>query len=339
MDKRLLQVRRTFIISIVGLVTATLAALTGTLLLANIIGYDDRVSGNAIHDLTSGYPEVTAYLESQKDAEPHFETIATLVKQEQERRVGEIILIAAIPLVVASGIIGYVLARRLLQPVAESYEAQERFIQDAAHELRNPLAAMSATLEATKIKSSASSKKQLMDRLERQTKRLISINEDLLFLQRAPEALTNKLTDVSEQTRKIIAELKPYSEDMKIKVTKSISDGCKVAIMPRDYEIVVRNLLENAIKYSKPNSTVSVDLTRTTKEVILEIQDHGIGIPSEELAEITKRFYRATNTGEYSGTGLGLALVQKVVSVYKAELDIKSTESKGTTVRVTFQTK
>lgn len=338
MDKRLGQVRRTFIISIVGLVTATLVALTGTLLITNSIGYDNAVTGQAIADLTKEYPEVTAYLEDQKAAEPHFETIATLVKQSQERRVAEVILIAALPLIIASGLVGFVLANRLLKPVEESYEAQERFIQDAAHELRNPLAAMSASIETAKLQPSPASQKQLIERLERQTKRLISINEDLLFLQRIPEVDTHNKTNVSQISNAIIAELQTTALEKKVNIKPTITANCTAKILARDYEIVFRNILENAIKYSTPKSVVTVDLTQTGKELVLEINDTGIGIPKTELSQITKRFYRGTNTREFSGTGLGMALVQKVTNVYKADLHIKSTERKGTTVQVIFHT-
>jgi signal transduction histidine kinase len=336
MNEKLSRVKRTFIISIVGLVTATVLVLTGTLLVANIVGYDNRVSGTAITDLTTDYPEVRAYLQSQKAAEPHFETIATLVKQEQERRLGEIILLAALPIIVVSGIIGYILARRLLEPVSESYEAQERFIQDAAHELRNPLAAMSATIEASKVNKQKPDKQKLVERLERQTKRLININEDLLYLQRAPEAYASKSTNITELTHKVVGELRMFAEDAKITLTTSIADDTVIKIVGRDYEIVVRNLIENAIKYSLENSTVAIRLSRKSKSAILEVQDYGIGIPEKDLHQITKRFYRASNIGEIHGSGLGLALVQKVVDTYNARLSIQSNVGSGTTMRITF---
>jgi len=80
MKQRLRRIERTFIISIVGLVIAALLTLVGTLLIANLARYDQRVSTDNINELIVEYPEVASYLQSQKPAEPHFVTIATLVK-------------------------------------------------------------------------------------------------------------------------------------------------------------------------------------------------------------------------------------------------------------------
>jgi signal transduction histidine kinase len=338
MNQRLARVERTFIVSIVGLVIVALATLTGTLLITNLARYDRQVSAQDISTLTQTYPEVAAYLDSQKPAEPHFVTIATLVKQSQERAILQIVLLAALPITIASAGIGVLISRKLLRPVSESYEAQERFIQDAAHELRNPLAAMSATLETAKLpkRQTPADMRETVERLERQTARLIQINEDLLYLQRRADASNARHINISRLAEELVKDFLPLAREKDITFNPTITPGMHLTISPKDFEIVLRNLLDNAFKYTPNKGTVSCSLTRRKDQTILRIRDSGIGIPDKELVHVTERFYRAANTSSQPGSGLGLALVQKVVEAYGAKLLISSKPGHGTTVRVIF---
>lgn len=331
MKQRLKRIERTFVISIVGLVLATLLTLVGTLLITNVAGYDKKVSPESINKLITDYPDVANYLESQKKSEAHFVTIATLVKQNQQRSVWHIVIWAALPIILTSAVLSFIISRRLLRPVEESYAAQERFIQDAAHELRNPLAAMSATLETAKISDDNAT---TIARLERQTKQLIRINEDLLFLQRAAEPSNAKQQDISLLADSVIEQLRPTANDKRIIITSDITPHLKYKILPRDFELVLRNLLDNAIKYSPEKSKVMVELKHKNKHIELSVTDNGIGIPANELSSVTDRFYRAKNSSAQHGSGLGLALVQKVVDAYGASMTI--TSHNGTKIVIKF---
>lgn len=337
MKQRLARIQRTFIISVVGLVIAALVTLTGTLVVANVARYDQQVSANDINELIRSYPEVASYLDSQKPAEPHFVTIATLVKQNQERAVLKIVVWSALPIIFASALIGVFISRRLIKPVSDSYAAQERFIQDAAHELRNPLAAMSATIETAKLDTHGKKHTETIARLDRQTYRLIQINEGLLFLQRAaePDAVVN--LEISKYSQQLLRDLSPAIKDKQLTVVKKITPNLRLKIVPRDYEIVLRNLTENAIKYTPRGGKIIVSLKKSASFVELNVKDNGIGIPKNELSSVTKRFYRAKNANALNGTGLGLSLVQKVADAYKAVLSLESTDGKGTNVQVRFK--
>jgi len=224
---------------------------------------------------------------------------------------------------------GLIISRRLLRPVEESYAAQERFIQDAAHELRNPLAAMSATLETAKI---SKDKTLTIDRLERQTKRLIQINEDLLFLQRSPEPDNIKQQDISYLANKIISELSLSAKEKKIKINAEVQNNLKIKILPRDFELVLRNLIDNALKYSDSGTFISVKVRKHDRRIKIQVTDQGIGIPINEISSVTQRFYRAKNSSTIQGSGLGLALVQKVVDAYGGSIRI--TSKSGTTITI-----
>ena len=99
-------------------------------------------------------------------------------------------------------------------------------------------------------------------------------------------------------------------------------------------KIALKNIIDNACKYS--DKEVNVTLYREQQQIILDIEDRGIGIPQEEIEHIFQSFYRGSNTRDYAGQGIGLSLTLKIISAYHAKLDISSEIEKGTKVRVIF---
>ena len=335
MKKRLAAIQKTFTLSITTLVVISIATLTIALVLTSAVTYKQQVSPNHIAQLVSNNPEIAAYIESQKSASPHFVALATKVKQEQQRKLAQTALLVSIPVILISLIVGKSIAKKLIKPVEDSFETQERFIQDAAHELRNPLAAMSASLEAAHIKKQPNDAdyQALIQKLNRQTKQLIDINEDLLFLQKKAESFKGK-TNLDDLCHDVLDSFSEKIQDKKVHVVTKISSDIVVAIRPKDFEIILRNLLDNAVKYSPPNGTVRIALTKKDAFAYLHISDEGIGIPENEVSLVTKRFYRASNTGSISGSGLGLSLVQKVIDSYGGKFVMKSKQQKGTVALV-----
>lgn len=104
--------------------------------------------------------------------------------------------------------------------------------------------------------------------------------------------------------------------------------------LPYLLKIALKNIIDNACKYS--DKEVNVTLYREQQQVILDIEDRGIGIPQEEIEHIFQSFYRGSNTRDYAGQGIGLSLTLKIISAYHAKLDISSEIEKGTKVRVIF---
>lgn len=334
MQERLHTIQKSFVASIVGLVLCTMLALAGALVLVDIATYSRQISSTNIADLTSNHSDVSAYLESQKAASPHFVTIANLVKQDQQQALAKAFILVAAPIIIISLVVGYIIAKRLLQPVADSYEARDRFIQDAAHELRNPLAAMSATIETALAKPKQDEETlQTMRRLERQTNRLIQINEDLLYLQRASEAFGGR-TNVAKIVHSVGQSLQAQADEKSIQLQITAPQTTMISIRPRDFEIVVRNLIDNAIKYSHVGGEVTITLEPNTKGCILTVTDTGIGIAASDQSKIIDKFYRGKNTTAIAGNGLGLALVDKVTTSYKGTLTITSKLGAGSTFSV-----
>lgn len=98
--------------------------------------------------------------------------------------------------------------------------------------------------------------------------------------------------------------------------------------------LVARNLIANAIKYSMIKGNVTIDIHKDENKAVMSVSDTGIGIPAAELAKVSNKFFRATNTGEITGSGLGLFIVRNIVTGHGGTMDIQSREGSGTKVTI-----
>ncbi len=333
-------IKRLFTVSIVMLTTASILALGLMLYESNTIKYSSDVNSSELQQLVADNPELVEYLQSEHQNEAHFLKISSLVQQNQQRELGRLIVYLTLPVIAISGLIGYLLSKKLLSPVEEAQASQDRFIQDAGHELRNPLATMQAVLDnAEQEKSITANKyKNLIVSLKRQVKRLVNINEDLIYLERY--VVEDKLSkiNVSELLLDVIEDMQTQATEKNIRFKTEIEPNIYLIINTKDFVKLTKNIIENAIKYSKKSSkTITVQLNRSKSKVILSVADRGVGIPEDQLDKITERFFRAKNVNSYEGTGLGLSIVKKVAERYGAKLTINSKLGKGTSVQIEFK--
>lgn len=329
MERIIKKTRRLFIATIV-LVVASVVALSWAILQTynvQTIGSEAHVS--EIKVPAADNPAFAQYLEQEKEYQAHFITLANSIKQQEQDRLTRALAATSIIAILAGVIIAVVAAKKLTKPVVEAYESQERFVQDAAHELRNPLAALTAALQQTKQNS------PIITIFRRQTKRLIGINEDLLFLERRTKQVPQNI-NISELLRDVLEEVQPIANKKKLTVKTSIDDEIYKVIAPNDYVRLVKNIIDNAIKYTPSGKTVSISQRKEKGSIIIKVNDQGIGIPEDDLPNIGDRFFRASNTGEYHGTGLGLAIVKKILNTYGGNLNIESRKNKGTSITVSL---
>lgn len=337
-EKRLSQIKTRFVITIVILATVSVAALAITLSATNAVSFNKDISPQKIDTLTKNYPEVTQYLTEQKQYEAHFVTLANLVKSDQQQLLMNALLYTVLPILLLVGIVSFFVAHKLLRPIKESFESQEQFLQDAAHELRNPLAALYAVAQEAKARPKNSNLTDIMDTIERQVKQVVKLNEDLLALEKAKTAITETLPhNISDLTYDVIDGLTFKANSLRVKITTDIAPDINALIRDEDWVCICNNLIDNAIKYSKPKSIVNVQLTKNKKRAVLVVTDQGIGIPEREIKKIGNRFYRGTNSGRVTGTGLGIAIVNQTVISYKGSLSVRSEQNKGTVVTVDVQ--
>jgi signal transduction histidine kinase len=326
-------------LTLLTMLVATFCALlsvVGTYFIAQA-RMDQSINAARLGQLAEVNPELSKYLDSQEGYSAHFDSIAQIIQREDRKQ-----LLSSLPLVfgsvfVVSSLLGWLLAQKLLQPVNEAYAVQRRFMQDAAHELRNPLAAMKSILQqslAQKINDKRLSAN--LASLERQTDHLTNITTDLLLLERT-ESKPVKSIDIVPLLHDVIEGLHYKSQRKGVKVVVAAPDTLNAVISPSHFVAISKNIIDNAIKFSPSGkkAVVTVNLANRSGGWKLTVIDKGVGIKKSEHKHLTQRFYRASNSVEIEGTGLGLAIVSKYVSLYEGNLQIISSPGKGTTVTIT----
>lgn len=263
------------------------------------------------------------------------------VIQEMKNHVVMVLLgINGVILVVMGGL-SYFLAGQTLRPIQEMMETQDRFISDASHELKTPLTAMKSSLEVyvRDPKLTLHEAKSVLKDNINEVNRLQLLSESLLTLSESDiqSSFTSVVLDeVMYQSVRLIG----HSADKKqIRITiPSFGDVTVSGDKSKLIELFVI-LLDNAVKYSDKNSTISISKQIHKKGIEIHIQDEGCGIDENDLPHIFDRFYRsdsARKKQEVGGYGLGLSIAKKITEVHDGQIKITSKQQKGTTVSLWF---
>ena len=221
-----------------------------------------------------------------------------------------------------------------------------RFIADASHELRTPLVSVRGYAELYRM--GALNDKQKLDdamtRIESEAVRMTGLVESLLALARLEE--TDKLEKTQVNLAEVCADASKdatVASEVRITLTKLDgtdlgSDAVYAMVDLNAIKQVVINLLSNASRFTPKNSSIEVALGVEGKHVILEVRDHGEGIPAELRDKVFERFYRADNSRnrETGGNGLGLAIVRALVEGHKGTIQALETPGGGATFRVSL---
>jgi signal transduction histidine kinase len=145
-----------------------------------------------------------------------------------------------------------------------------------------------------------------------------------------------RVVNVGELTRNAIQAFQPYAIQKGIEFTVSCNDPVLMEADPSDLEIVLNNLISNAVKYNIDNGKVTITISDTDKEVKIEVADTGIGMTTEEIEKVFREFTRIKNekTKNIPGSGLGLAIVKKITELYNGSIEVESEPEKGSIFRI-----
>ena len=203
---------------------------------------------------------------------------------------------------------------RLLGRIDRSMQAQRRFVADAAHELRSPLTAMSLQAERLMAADMSGEARQRLLALTDGLKRNRVMLDQLLALARSQQSAPDAETRVSlQQTiRLVIEDLYPLAEEREIDLGVVGGDDAAIGIHPLELQMLIKNLVDNAIRYSPRGGRVDVLVAPDAHVVDLIVDDTGPGIPGAERERVFDPFYRILGNGRGSGSGLGLAIVRAV---------------------------
>lgn len=227
---------------------------------------------------------------------------------------------------------------RMMAELQKSFLLQKQFSADAAHELRTPLAVMQAKLDVFALKNSGDSQiNALISSLNQQLERLSRLIEDLLWFSQDLPLETMESVPLDPLFCDVAEELSGLSEEKGVAVQIQPTT-CYVLGQDRLLERVFYNLLENAIKYSPPQTTVRIQVQRIADKLQIRICDEGEGIPIEYRESIFQPFFRVdqSRSRAIGGNGLGLAVCKKILERHHAQICILPNHPKGSIFQITF---
>jgi two-component system, OmpR family, phosphate regulon sensor histidine kinase PhoR len=213
------------------------------------------------------------------------------------------------------------------------------FVANASHELKTPVASIQALAET--MAATASGEPEAVARfarqLEREAIRLSRLVSDLLDLSRLEVGTADQnVLRLDELVRSEAELLRGRAEDAGVAFASTADSPLEVIGSDRDLRLLVRNLLENAIQYTRPGGSVGVSAGREGDWAVLVVRDTGIGIPSKDQGRVFERFYRVdrARSRETGGTGLGLSIVKHVAENHGGTVSVESALGEGSTFTV-----
>lgn len=225
-----------------------------------------------------------------------------------------------------SGLSGYFLAGKTLNPIAKMMDEQKDFVSNASHELRTPLAALKSQIEVALRSKSISTKeaKEILKSNLEDVNNMVSLSNYLLKLNKF-QLENNKLDFKKIELSKIINKV---VKDKKIKLDL---DRSIVKVNEDSIYELISILVDNAIKYGE-GEEISLSLRNKTLKII----DHGVGISEKDLPHIFDRFYRGDKARSHDGYGLGLSIAKQIADIHGAKIRVESKLDKGSTFKVIF---
>lgn len=238
---------------------------------------------------------------------------------------------------------GLFLARRALLPAQMALDRQQSFIADASHELRTPLTLIRANAEVLLRHRERldPSDAELVEGVVSETRHMERLTDNLLTLARLDAGemrLEHDSLDLSEVAAAVVRRLAPLAREKGVAIAEEYSEGARLFGDREAVEQAARILLDNAIKYTPAGGTVTLRTTAGDGQIILIVEDTGIGIAPEHLPRLAGRFYRVdpSRSREAGGAGLGLAIASGIASAHGGTMQISSRPREGTRVTISL---
>lgn len=222
-------------------------------------------------------------------------------------------------------------------------ELRKEFVANVSHELRTPLASIKSFAETLRLGALEDKevRVEFVRTIEEQADRLTAIVDDLLelaALDGGRRVLKAEELDLGAATRRVLSSLGPLADEAGVSLWSAVPKGLKARAEEGAYERVLRNLIENAVKYNQKGGRVDVAASQDGLMVKVVVKDTGLGIPVADLPRVFERFYRVdkARSREKGGTGLGLSIVKHLVEGLGGAVNAESEEGKGSVFSFTL---
>ena len=223
-------------------------------------------------------------------------------------------------------LISRIYANKVLDRIDKDYQTEKMFVNNASHEINNPLTAIQGECEVGLMMDHQPAEyRDILERISKETTRIVVIMRELLQYSHAQNGKIDK--SKMQKTSLSSVVLPECNNKVEVNVLQDFTIDADVELL----RIAVHNLISNAVKYSNGNP-----VTVTIRQPELVIEDRGIGIPESELQDVFQPFYRASNAKAVSGKGVGLALAKSILERFEASITVSSHIKEGTVFKVTF---
>ena len=224
----------------------------------------------------------------------------------------------------------------MLDRLDEGFSAQRQFTGNAAHELRTPLALMQAQIELFSVEHSdiQHDTAELLKLLQEQTERMSQMTKTLLEMSELRTVPCNDVIELAPMFEEVFADLAPLAEKRGITL-ECDGDGTIIGSDTLIYRMLF-NLMENAIRYNRPNESVRACVSERNGQIFIRVRDNGNGIPEQYRESIFQPFFRVdkSRSREYGGVGLGLSLVREIALLHGGRVLAEESTENGTVMLV-----
>jgi len=227
---------------------------------------------------------------------------------------------------------------QMIEDLDAAYARERRFVSDASHEMRNPLASLLIHVENALEENQGRETLDSLQSMKISIQRLSHLVSQLLELSHFdnPQATRKfETVDLGQVCRRVVDTLRRQAEAAEVQIEFALAQDCRLPGAEALLDSLVTNLVDNAIKYSGPGSRIRISCQHDGADLVLAVDDSGVGLDAEQRDKVLGRFYRAGDTNS-AGAGLGLSIVKSIAQIHDARLELNESELGGLGVTVRF---